>query len=866
MIATTNLKEIRKIIEKYKDIEYRIINNTIGKNLILLKLKNENLMAELKDYDKYIQEIIFESDENEDKLFIKEIKSICKSNSISHRNISYINWNRKPTVEKINNVISGYSFKGGMGRSSTLAYLSYFFYLLGKKIVVLDCDFEAPGIASMFFEREKRETKAGVLDYLIDLNIENEPKLDNYFIQSEVSDNSGNLYLFPSGIDFDIENYINKISKIDFNSQGYSNNFSKLLKHINKTLKPDMIFIDLRAGINESNGLVLKGISDTNLLFFNSEEQNEDGLKVILNLLDNLDNSFIMNSTIRYFDSEVRENKEKKLNNFLIEEFNLNKEYIQKLGKDNEKVNIPHNAISVPYKSEMLENNNINEFKNFIKDQYEIYKTNGSIYLKELLSIINLKYIPKSDTSNLSIAVEDTIDLEYILKKLENVFSHLTGTKKFEKLDDLKYFYLKDDISKIVNEQIFLILGAKGSGKSTLFEVFTKHHQDILSKLNIKNNSYIAGFSRDIMKDITHDYITMIYNNSNKKPIDIERFWKCLTLLQVEEELGIKDKFFKNIEEVSQKFIDVNIGLEADKRLKQINIELLQDDKIITLVYDELDIGFTEETSIILITALVSFWQNNIYKYSQIRSKVLLRNDIFKTLNIENKTHLDLNKYELKWNEKEILSLILKIFIAALTTEELDIINLSNIIKRKNDKVNEVVDNLEEIREAIYLIFDKRVALNRHTMDKWIMTRLSDAKGLITPRVVYKFMLESIKQELSLSIRPTKSHLLTSFKKYSNEILKKVGEHKIDEYNAEYKTYNIIYSKLNKIGQRNFSYDEFKKEYIGKTSDKKILGDLNKLINSGFIGENGKQYQVPYIYLFGLNLKQNRSNTKQEDD
>lgn len=864
MITTRKLQEIKKIIEKYEDIEYRIINNTIGKNLILLNLRNKKLISELDEYNNYIQEIIYESDENEDELFIKEIKSICKNKSISHRNISYINWNRKPNVNKINNVISGYSFKGGMGRSSTLAYLSYFYYLLGKKVVVLDCDFEAPGIASMFFKRDEREIKAGVLDYLIDLNIESEPKLDNYFIQSEVSDNSGNLYVFPSGIDFDIGNYINKISKIDFNSQGYTNNFTKLLKNIDKTLKPDMIFIDLRAGINESNGLVLKGISDTNLLFFNSEEQNEDGLKVILGLLDNLDDSYVMNSTIRYSDPEIRENKEKKLNTFLSKEFNLNKEYIQKLGKDNEELNIPYNTISVPYKSEMLENNHINEFKNFIKDQYEIYKTNGSIYLKELINIVNLKYIPALDISPLSI--ENDIDLVSILQKLEQVFSNLTGTEKFKNIDDLKYFYLKDDISKIVNEQIFLILGAKGSGKSTLFEVFTKHHQDILNKLNIKNNSYIAGFSKDIMKDITHDYITMIYNSSNKKPVDIERFWKCLTLFQIEEQLEIKDKFFDNIDNISQKFIDVSVGFEVDKRLKQINIELLQEDKVITLVYDELDIGFTEETSIILIAALVSFWQDNIYKYSQIRSKVLLRNDIFKTLNIENKTHLDLNKYELNWNEKEILSLILKIFIAALTTEELDIINLSNIIKRKNDKVNEVVDNLEEIREAIYLIFDKRVALNRHTMDKWIMTRLSDAKGLITPRVVYKFMLESIKQELSLSTRPTKSHLLTSFKKYSNEILKKVGEHKIDEYNAEYKTYNTIYTKLNKIGQRNFSYDEFKKEYTGKTSDKKILGDLNKLINSGFIGENGKQYQVPYIYLFGLNLKQNRSNTKQEED
>ena len=266
MILINIIKKIQECIQKHPDITYRIINNTIGKNLILLNHNNEGLISELKtSFNQYIQEIIIET--NEDTFLIEEIKSICDENQLAHRNISYIKWNRKPKVKSFENVVAGYSFKGGMGRSSTIAYLSYFYYLMGKKVAVLDCDFEAPGIASMFFDRSDRNEKSGVLDYLIDLNIEDEPKLDDYFIPSEVSKNSGNLYLFPSGINSDTSSYIDKISKIDFNSTNYSNSFTKLLNHINGTLKPDVIFIDLRAGINESNGLVLNEISGTNLLF-----------------------------------------------------------------------------------------------------------------------------------------------------------------------------------------------------------------------------------------------------------------------------------------------------------------------------------------------------------------------------------------------------------------------------------------------------------------------------------------------------------------------------------------------------------------------------------------------------------------------
>jgi hypothetical protein len=75
-------------------------------------------------------------------------------------------------------------------------------------------------------------------------------------------------------------------------------------------------------------------------------------------------------------------------------------------------------------------------------------------------------------------------------------------------------------------------------------------------------------------------------------------------------------------------------------------------------------------------------------------------------LDIENKTHLELNKYELKWNEKEILSLILKIFISRLTDDELEKINLLFIVKnRKND---EVIEDMDKIIKAIYQIFGKK--------------------------------------------------------------------------------------------------------------------------------------------------------------
>jgi len=858
MIVTKQIENIKKTIEKYENIEYRIINNTIGKNLILLSLIDKNLLKDLEVYKKYIQEIILEPNEDKDDFILKEIKNICPKNSIVHRNVSYINWSdRKSKIKKFKNIIAGYSFKGGMGRSTTLAYLSYFYYLLGKKVVVLDCDFEAPGIASIFFNKNRREQKAGVLDYFIDLNIEEKPTLNNYFLQSEVSDNSGNLYLFPSGIDYDTDNYINKISKIDFNSTNYTNSFTKLLTHINEILKPDLIFIDLRAGINESNGLVLKQISNTNLLFFNSEEQNEDGLRVISNLFDNFENNYIMNSTIRFSDPELMGIKEKKLNRFLNEKFNFNKD----------------NIISIPYKAEMLNHSYISDYKKFVLREYNAYKHTNSFYIDEAIKTINRLYFNQDIKDSIKENIDiKNINLVDILEKLLEAFKYLTAMGKFDSEESLKYFYFKEDISKLVNEQIFLILGPKGSGKSALFEIFTKNYKNILSKLNINNNIYIVGFSKEISNnDLSKDYLKIIYQKSKNNLEDLERFWKFLTLYQLEDKEEYKDKYFENIDDIRKKFMNIENGLEVDKRLKNINIKLLNEDRALTLVYDELDVELGENRED-FIDALVEFWRGNLYKYSQIRSKILLRNDIFSTLKIENKTHLDFNKYELKWSKKEILSLILKIIVTSLNENELDKIYLLDIVKNK--KNNEITEEADKVRSAIYQIFGKKINAtqsNISTMDNWIISQLSDGKGNITPRVIYKFLYESISQELAKKKEINSKNLFKSFGKNYKDILYAVSEHRLIEYSEEYKGYDKYYKVIQNIGYRIFEDSEYKivsnpskggKHYIKAEI---IDENIKKLIDSGFISikdDKKKTYQVANVYVPALKIKMNRQGRR----
>lgn len=380
--ALTAINDFLKKEAEKNNIEYYIINNTLGKNLILIenlnKLNNgDKIIEELQNnYKQYISEIISEDEETEE--FINKIKSICPRNSYIHKNISYSAWQNETEdtsyCKYTNNIITGYSFKGGMGRSQSLAYLALFISLLGKKVVVLDCDFEAPGIASILKEKKGNNEKLGIVDYLIDINLTNKVDLEKYYYKVELANN---LIVFSSGIEYEPKSYINRLSKIDFNSDKFFQDFCMLIENIGEEIKPDYIFIDLRAGISESNGKILQKISTKNLLFFNNDEQNLIGLEMVLNQILSVSNLklnskyYIVNSLIRDYNSQSAKIKINNFNNFI---------------KNNYKI-YQNKVYNLSHETKFLDNS--------FKELYQLTTNNVALYqersdeIKELVEVLS---------------------------------------------------------------------------------------------------------------------------------------------------------------------------------------------------------------------------------------------------------------------------------------------------------------------------------------------------------------------------------------------------------------------------------------------------------------------------------------------
>lgn len=85
------------------------------------------------------------------------------------RRLDY-NFDRQRKIKHSSKIITFYSYKGGMGRSTTLASLALYLAIhYGKKVFIIDCDVEAPGLTN-FFLRENGENNEqnGLLEYIFD--------------------------------------------------------------------------------------------------------------------------------------------------------------------------------------------------------------------------------------------------------------------------------------------------------------------------------------------------------------------------------------------------------------------------------------------------------------------------------------------------------------------------------------------------------------------------------------------------------------------------------------------------------------------------------------------------------------------------
>ncbi|HOT92427.1 MAG TPA: AAA family ATPase [Anaerolineae bacterium] len=185
-------------------------------------------------------------------------------------------------------IVSFYSFKGGVGRTTALAAVAILLSRAGHRVAVLDLDLEAPGLGGLLLAGID-PPEEGVVDYLLEVQLADQQPalLSPYSVtQTQWSGETGQpLYVFTAGRLNGA--FLDKIARLDFEKfvTQQDNPLKHLLRQIHAEYSPDFILLDVRSGLHDLGGLSLNGLSHLDVLFGLDTPQSWDGFRVVLPIL-----------------------------------------------------------------------------------------------------------------------------------------------------------------------------------------------------------------------------------------------------------------------------------------------------------------------------------------------------------------------------------------------------------------------------------------------------------------------------------------------------------------------------------------------------------------------------------------------------
>lgn len=639
-------------------------------------------------------------------------------------------------------IVSFYSYKGGVGRTTTLAALaSYHARSKGSKVLILDCDFEAPGLINFFGMNESDwSEKSGIVEYLTDTSYLNDEKVVDmsqyiHTISASASKDplgyageKGTIYVMTAG-NMGVKNiedktntpkdlrshqdhYLHGLARIDFSNSDYIvDRFQKLIRDAQAFYKPDVILIDSRTGFNDVFNNVVLRLSSIVVGVFGTSRQNIPGL---YNFLDTIsaENQHQGNALEVVLLNSIAPNFRQSYKNFKLQIEDYNKDTDNELNPE---------VWTISYDARMAEIGTPTDDGDILLDFTDSYRyafpdyQNGKgerllEYLSNKLEKKNALNSPFTEGASLNQEIVDNLVVENtaLIKRIDflkplKVFFEKKGLDYAETLtnDDEfleKYYYFRNYLRDLFLKETFIVRGYKGTGKTLLYHALEK--PAFVNQLkDFCNISEDFRFINIVDKSNVLHLSSLNFNKDNlnlgKSGNYYRRFWLVYVWNILRQNDNLKDFNFqivpfkiyadettrKNLESLiaSDKFLDIEFELrQINDYLKGRNIKII-------ISFDYLDkIVETSEWNIQgnPISELIKFAQFN--PYSNVFPKIFIRTDLFdQIMGLNNSNALENKILSLDWSTEELFSYFFKVVHKTVGNKLIDWLTLCNPQKRE---------------------------------------------------------------------------------------------------------------------------------------------------------------------------------------
>ncbi len=724
---SNQLVETLDSLKSKQIIDYKIIVRLNLELDVLIVSEDESILEQFKqEYPDYkINFKIVSNEDVEEQLYLKNTFQSKESIilGLKYRFNSLLN-NRHGKLFKSEKtiktpIVTFYSYKGGMGRTTTLT--SYAMDLAinhNKKVCLIDCDFEAPGYIN-FFNLANNEIlrsgfKNGIVEYLVDYNFQKTTEIKDYVITHEEFQlpELKNLYVIPAGnlSDSSIDtasdyithrdHYLEALSRIDLsNEAAILNGFESLFEEIEKHINPDIILIDSRTGFNDIFGITALRLSDCIIGFFGSSEQTKPGLRFILDRFYDLKLSgesktelILVNSILP--DDETLSNE---FHEAFINEVGRYADFIQEIKQEKSANDVP----SLPkfYKlrrNTILEKIGIKEsaedaedFKNHLKLITEKTFPDYVSIFSGLNETEKISEIFKIEESTLPSNAK-TIELKNtILRKLKQELRNEDGKPKLFAEDAevrAETFFYRESMKELFVKEKFIIQGFKGTGKTYIYKALRNPELKEIKQTLLK----IAKV--EDQRDIRFIDIISLKGKGEPKSFDFKRirsseikdkrhyftnFWIVYTwnsiFLDAKEKLNFTygselSELIKPITpdtETKKRFDDIinndSLIIQVESDLKALDQYLNSHNMTLFVLYDQLDNLIEPHEWGDAVSPLVDYWWDNLNQFKNISPKIFIRTDLYKRLKGTNTSRLENNKIKIEWSREEVYSFFFKL-------------------------------------------------------------------------------------------------------------------------------------------------------------------------------------------------------------
>ncbi|MDE5716646.1 MAG: AAA family ATPase, partial [Lachnospiraceae bacterium] len=162
-ILNIAIQVIEQFWREEKEAVAYVIQNVYGKLQVYIDVDDENLVSNMKSLlEEKIGHWLGVCGSLQKNGFVKaEIDAYIKTHSankdriwIIEKYLTNVYWNENTVknrkLDLQSKLICFYSYKGGVGRTTTMVMSAIEMAKRGKKIVMIDFDLEAPGVSSIF--------------------------------------------------------------------------------------------------------------------------------------------------------------------------------------------------------------------------------------------------------------------------------------------------------------------------------------------------------------------------------------------------------------------------------------------------------------------------------------------------------------------------------------------------------------------------------------------------------------------------------------------------------------------------------------------------------------------------------------------